>query len=53
MLMNIDWIDVLTGTTSDEKFNQFNETVESVLNEVALIMLNALIINKMQRNCGV
>ena len=24
-------------TTSDEKFNQFNETVESVLNEVALI----------------
>ena len=37
MLMNIDWIGVLTGTTSDEKFNQFNETVESVLNEVALI----------------
>ena len=37
MLMNIHWIGVLTGTTSDEKFNQFNETVESVLNEVAPI----------------
>ena len=37
MLMNIDWIGVLTGITSDEKFHQFNETVESVLNVVAPI----------------
>ena len=37
MLMNIDWIGVLTGNTSDEKFHQFNEMVESVLNEVAPI----------------
>ena len=33
--MNVDWIGVLNGTTSNEKFNQFSDKVESVLDEVA------------------
>ena len=36
-LIHIDWIGVLTGTTSDEKFNQFSETVERVLDTMAPI----------------
>ena len=36
-LVHIDWIGVLTGTTSDEKFNQFSETVERVLDSIAPI----------------
>ena len=36
-LIHIDWIGVLTGTTSDEKFNQFSETVERVLDSMAPI----------------
>ena len=34
-LMNVDWIGVLNGTTSNEKFNQFSDKVESVLDDVA------------------
>ena len=34
-LMEIDWIGVLTGMTSDEKFSQFNLKLEEVLNDVA------------------
>ena len=34
-LMNVDWIGLLTGTTSNQKFNQFSDKVESVLDEVA------------------
>ena len=33
--MNVDWIGLLTGTTSNKKFNQFSDKVESVLDEVA------------------
>ena len=36
-LIHIDWIGVLTGTTSNEKFNQFSETVERVLDSMAPI----------------
>ena len=36
-LIHIDWIGELTGTTSDEKFNQFSETVERVLDSIAPI----------------
>ena len=32
--MNVDWIGVLNGTTSNEKFNQFSDKVESVLDDV-------------------
>ena len=34
-LMNTDWIGVLTGMTSDEKFYQFNMKLEEVLNKAA------------------
>ena len=36
-LMRVDWIGVLTGTTSDEKFNQFSDQIEQVLDEIAPI----------------
>ena len=36
-LIHTDWIGVLIGTTSDEIFNQFNETVERVLDTMAPI----------------
>ena len=36
-LMRVDWIGVLTGTTSDEKFNQFSDRIEQVLDEIAPI----------------
>ena len=36
-LMEMDWIGVLIGMTSDEKFNQFNAKLEEVLNEIAPI----------------
>ena len=35
--METDWIGVLIGTMSDEKFNQFNFKLEEVLNEIAPI----------------
>ena len=34
-LLHIDWIGELTGTTSDEKFNQFSAIVERILDSVA------------------
>ena len=34
-LMSIDWIGVLNGTTSNEKFNQFCDTVNRVLDQIA------------------
>ena len=37
ILMNVDWIGLLTGTTSNQKFNQFSDKVESVLDQVASI----------------
>ena len=37
ILMNVDWIGLLTGTTSNQKFNQFSDKVESVLDQVAPI----------------
>ena len=33
--MNVDWVGLFTGTTSNQKFNQFSDKVESVLDEVA------------------
>ena len=36
-LMRVDWIGVLTGTTSNEKFNQFSDRIEQVLDEITLI----------------
>ena len=33
-LMRLDWIGVLTGMTSDEKFNQFSNWIEHVLDEI-------------------
>ena len=36
-LMSVDWIGLLTGTTSNQKFNQFSDKVESVLDEVATV----------------
>ena len=37
LLMRKDWIGTLTGTTSNNKFNQFSNTVNEVLDDVALI----------------
>ena len=37
ILMNVDWIGLLTGTTSNKKFNQFSDKVEMVLDQVAPI----------------
>ena len=37
ILMNVDWIGLLTGTTSNQKFNQFSDKVDSVLDLVAPI----------------
>ena len=37
ILMNVDWIGLLTGTTSNQNFNQFSDKVESVLDQVAPI----------------
>ena len=34
-LMGKDWIGLLTGTTCDEKFNIFSDTVNTVLDETA------------------
>ena len=36
-LMRVDWIGVLTGTTSNEKFNQFSDQIEQVLDKIAPI----------------
>ena len=36
-LMRVDWIGVLNGTMSDEKFNQFSDQIEQVLDEIAPI----------------
>ena len=33
-LMRVDWIGVLTGTMSDEKFNQFSNWIEHVLDKI-------------------
>ena len=33
-LMRVDWIGVLTGTTSNEKFNQFSDQIEHFLDEI-------------------
>ena len=35
--MNVDWIGLLTGTTSNQKFNQFSDKIDSVLDQVAPI----------------
>ena len=35
--MTVDWIGVLNGTMSDEKFNQFSDQIEQVLDEIAPI----------------
>ena len=37
ILMNVDWIGLLTGTTSNQKFNQFSDKIDSVLDQVAPI----------------
>ena len=34
-LMTVDWIGVLNGTTCDEKFNQFSEKVDKILDKTA------------------
>ena len=34
-LMNVDWISLLNGMTSDEKFNQFSNKVDQILDEIA------------------
>ena len=36
-LMRVDWIGVLTVTTSDEKFNQFRDQIEQVLDKITPI----------------
>ena len=36
-LMRVDWIGVLTGTTSNEKFNKFSDRIEQVLDEITPI----------------
>ena len=36
-LMRKDWIGTLTGTTSNDKFNQSSDTVNEVLDDIALI----------------
>ena len=35
-LMDIDWIGVLNGTTSNDKFNQFYNSVNGVLDRITL-----------------
>ena len=35
--MHVDWIGLLIGTTSNQKFNQFSDKVDSVLDQVAPI----------------
>ena len=35
--MKVDWIGVLTGTMSDEKFNQFSNQIKHVLDEITPI----------------
>ena len=35
--MKVDWIGVLNGTTCDEKFNQFNEKIDQILDKTALV----------------
>ena len=34
-LMTVDWIGILNGTTCDEKFNQFSEKVDQILDKIA------------------
>ena len=34
-LMTVDWIGILNGTTCDEKFNQFSEKVDQILDKTA------------------
>ena len=34
-LMKVDWIGVLNGTTCDEKFNQFSEKIDQILDKTA------------------
>ena len=36
-LMKVDWIGVLNGTTCDEKFNQFSEKIDQILDKTALV----------------
>ena len=36
-LMRVDWIGILNGSTSEEKFNQFSDQVEQVLDKAAPI----------------
>ena len=38
-LMRKDWIGTLTGTTSNNKFNQFSDTVNEVLDDIAPIRM--------------
>ena len=33
--MKVDWIGVLNGTTCDEKFNQFSEKIDQILDKIA------------------
>ena len=35
--MNLDWIGLLTGTTSNQKFNKFSDKIDSILDQVAPI----------------
>ena len=37
ILMNLDWIGLLTCTTSNQKFNQFSDKVNSILDQVTPI----------------
>ena len=34
-LMKVDWIGILNGTTCDEKFNQFSEKLDQILDKIA------------------
>ena len=34
-LMKVDWIGILNGTTCDEKFNQFGEKLDQILDKIA------------------
>ena len=39
--MQKDWIAILTGTTSNDKFNQFTHEVETVLDAVKTVRISA------------
>ena len=36
-LMKVDWIGILNGTMCDEKFNQFSEKIDQILDKIALV----------------